>query len=144
MCKTLSLVELASSHVEAKRREDKAKQERIDIEEAIIALAKFKKAEGQERYEDENAIGRCVFVLKQPVSTKVDAKAWLALRRTLDKNSPIRKLFIAKYSLDLKLARALQADDKEHGESNWAKASECITRKPGKVSVEVKSVFLKS
>lgn len=138
MTEIQGLVQLATTLADAKKREDTAKKDRIKAEESIIALVGFKKAEGQESYESEDGLGDCKIILKQPISTKVQTDVWLALRRTLDPKSPIRKIFKAKYSLDLKLARALQDADKKNSEANWAKASECIERKPGKVSVELK------
>lgn len=132
------LVALAATLADAKRREGEAKTDRVAAEVAIIAATGFKKAEGQESYDGSNTTGTCKLVLKQPVSTNVDSEAWVALRRTLDAKHPARAVFTAKYAVDAKKAKALQEANKKA----WADVSAVVTRKPGKVSVELKEVVL--
>ena len=138
MTETRDLVLLAAALSEAKRAEDEAKAARIAAEDALVAATGFAKSEGQESYEESNEAGRCKVTIKQPVRTTVDDEAWVKLRRTLDPRHPARAIFKASYSVDLKKARELQERDK----AAWATVSEVITRKPGKVSVELKEVVV--
>ncbi len=135
---TTNLVELAAALAAAKSDESAAKNRRIEAEEAIIQVTGFDKAEGQESYEEDNDSGSCKLTLKQPIRTTVDSDAWLKLRRTLDKNHPARGVFKAKYDLRTKEARELQNTDKPA----WVAVADVISRKPGKVSVEIKSVVI--
>lgn len=138
MAEAPSLVALAAKLSDAKRRESKASKDRIEAEKAIIRATGFVKPEGQQKYEHEDDAGACQLVLKQPIGTSVDSIAWPKLRRTLDTKHPGRKVIVAKYSLDTKAARKLMEDDK----AAWADVSAVITRKPGKVSVELKKLTL--
>ena len=133
------LVDLAATLAAAKQREEQAKGERIAAEEAIIAATGFRKPDGQETYLGESKNGVCKLVLKQPVSTNVDDEAWVKLRRTLEAKHPARAVFKAKYSVDAKKARALQAENKKA----WADVSAVVTRKPGKISVSVDELIMR-
>lgn len=136
MTETRDLVSLAAAWAHAKRMESNAKRDRLAVEEAIIAVTGFTKPEGQQSFECENEIGTCKVVLKQSITTSVDTDGWLSLRRTLDKDHPGRQIFKPKFSLETKMARQMQ-DNFPH---EWAEISKVITRKPGKISVEVKEV----
>lgn len=133
---TVNVVELVRRLSKAKRLESAAKIVRIVAEKALIAALDFKKPEGQETYDHESDAGTCKVVLKQPINTTVDSEAWLKLRRTLPPDHPGRKCFRAKYEVRSKEARALQDSDK----SKWSEIADVITRKPGKVQVEIKSL----
>lgn len=139
MTETTDLVLLAAALSNAKQAETEAKAARIAAEDALVAATGFAKTEGQESYDDDNEHGRCKLVCKQPITTKVDDDAWVALRRTLPPKHPARSIFKASYSLDLKKARKLQEADK----AAWATVSDVITRKPGKISVELKELTIK-
>lgn len=138
MTEAINLVLLAGTLSRAKAAEAEAKAARIAAEEALVAATGFKKPDGQESYEESGADGRCKLVVKQPITTNVDGEGWVKLRRTLPPKHPARSIFKAKYALDLKAARKLQETDKEA----WVKVSSVITRKPGKISVELKEVVL--
>lgn len=132
------LVALAATLSKAKADESIAKTARIEAEEALIRATGFDKSEGQESFEQQNDGGYAKIVLKQPIMTKVDGDDWVKLRRTLGKAHPARGIFQAKYSLKTKEARALQTDHP----GLWADISSVITRKPGKISVEIKEIAI--
>ena len=132
------LVEMARHLRDCKECEADAKALRIKAEEAIIAATGFRKLEGQTPYHADTARGHCLLVLKQPVATSVDDDLWEALRKKLPSSHPGRKLFLRKYALDLKAARKLQEKD----DRAWLDVVRAVTRKPGKVSVEVKELDL--
>ena len=74
--------------------------------------------------------------MTQPIYTNVDSETWPKLRRILGVNHPARGIFVTKYTIDLKAARLLQKDKP----SAWADVAQVVTRNPGKIGVEVKSV----
>lgn len=118
----------------AKHRRDNANDEIKDLESQIVAALGFNKTEGQSTFVTKSPSGEARLTLKQPITTSVDAEKWEAVRGSLPK--AVRAgLMRTKYELETKFARALQTDDRD----TWSKASVAITRKPGKVSVEVKS-----
>lgn len=133
-----NLVALAARLSQAQQREAEAKRERLEAEEALIAATDFDRSEGQQSFAVQSADGRCTFTLKQPVNTNVDSDGWLKLRRTLPQDHPGRLIFRAKYDLDMKAARALQESDPKA----WADVSSVVSRSPGKVQVDLKSVVL--
>jgi len=132
-----SLVVLAKRLSEARRQEEEAKTERIFVEQAIVALTGFEKPEGQLKYRCTDDYGSVDLVIKQPINTSVDSAAWVKLRRTLMPKHPGRGVLVAKYSIDTKAARELQTECP----SAWADISSVITRKPGKISVEIKTML---
>lgn len=138
MAETQGLVELVALLANAKTHESEAKAARIICEDAIVRATAFAKPEGQETFREEDRLGSCEVVLKQPITTNVDGDAWVKLRRTLMPKHPGRAVFTAKYSLDTKAAKALQTECP----SAWADISAVITRKPGKIGVEVKKVVI--
>ena len=138
MAEEPTLVRLVAQLANAKDTEVAARDARIAVEEAIIAATGFDKSEGQESYEETTSEGNCKLVLKQPVTTKVDDDAWVALRRTLDTKHRGRAVFVTKYSLDTRKARVLQ----DSNPLAWRDISSVITRKPGKISVEVKDISI--
>lgn len=131
-----SLVELAAKLSHAKAEEAQAKLRRLAIEAKIIAATGFKKAEGQEKFHRNDTHGTVDLICKQPITTKVDSKQWLKIRARLPKRHPGRNVFVQSFSLDTKAARELQA---EHPKE-WADIADAITRKPGKIQVEIKSL----
>lgn len=132
------LAYLVAELANAKHFEDEAKVARILCEDAIVHATRFKKAEGGETYEEKASTGTCRVVIKQPINTTIDDAAWIALRPKLDPKHPARKVFKASYSLDKKAARELQDGDPRA----WAEVSSVITRKPGKIAVEVKELVM--
>ena len=132
----VSLVKLALDLARAKRDETDAKDRRVAAEAAIVAATGFDKAEGSQTYDRDDEHGTCKLVLKQPITASVDAETWEKTRRTLDPKHPARDIFVRSYKLDTKKARALQDSNPEA----WAVASEAITRKPGKIGVDIKQV----
>lgn len=138
MTETRDLVSLAAAWTHAKRMENNAKCDRLAVEEAIIAITGFKKPEGQESFECDNTLGYCKVVLKQSIQTSIDSQGWLTLRRTLTKEHPGRQIFKSKFSLETKLARQMQ----DNFPKEWAEVSSVITRKPGKISIDVKEVTI--
>lgn len=132
------LVVLAHRLAQAKRVEEEAKTRRVEIEEAIIRAVDFRRAEGQETFRRDAEHGSCSVTLKQPITTSVDSDAWLALRRTLPRSHPARGIFREKFDLDTKAARELEKANL----AAWLDVVKVITRKPGKVSIEIKEVVL--
>jgi len=127
------LVALVAELARAKQEEGDAQARRIAAEEAIIRATGFALAEGQKTYDRTSAAGTCKVVLKQPVNTTVDSEAWPKLRRTLPADHPGRAVFRAKYEIITRDARELQQRDP----SAWADVAAVVTRKPGKVGVEI-------
>jgi len=136
------LLVLANRLSIAKRAKEIAAARVLEIEIAIVAQTNFEKPEGQETFREDDDRGACSLVLQQPITTKVDGEAWLALRRTLPPKHPGRAIFRAKYELDTKAARALQEGDAD-AKAAFADVSDVITRKPGKVSVEIKTLEIR-
>ncbi len=127
------LVLLANKLAQAKRDENVAKAKRIEAEIAIVSLLEFKKPEGQESYESTTLGGSsCRVTLKQGVNSIFDGKQWPKLRITL--NQEARKAIKTDYKLDTAAARLVQEKDP----SSWAAISALVTRKPAKVSVDIK------
>lgn len=130
------LVDLAIELAMAKHHEREARDARVRIEEAIVAATGFVKPEGSQTFR-ATADGHAVTVtLKQPVITNVDGERWLAIRRTLPAKHAARAVFRQKWDIDTAAARKLQNDDPKA----WADVAPAVTRKPGKVSVEIKEV----
>lgn len=136
----IDLVTLAANLAAAKKEEGRARDARLEAERELIAALDFKLAEGQMTFEQENDKGEATVVLKQPITTKIDDAEWEKIRRTLDNNHPARKVFLRTYKLDTRAARAIQEDQP----ALWAEVAPAITRKPGKVSVDVKNISLLS
>lgn len=135
------LVNLATRLRDAKAIEAKATRDRVEIEREIIALVRFTKAEGQETYAaTAGELSRASVVLRQPVSTKFDEKTWVEKSQELGEKLYVRvaSALRTKLSLDTKAARDLQDRDKEA----WLALSEFVTRKPGKVAVDVKEAIV--
>ena len=132
------LVVLASQLEDAKYHEAKWKEERIAAEDAIIKATGFVKPEGRQAFRKETKAGTCWLVLNQPISSNVDSDAWLKLRRALGIHHAGRDVFKQKFTLDKKAATALQSTNKRA----WIDVSEVVTRKPGKVGIELKSLVL--
>lgn len=131
------LVKLANELASAKAVEAEAKDLRIDLEQSIIGLLDFDKDEGQETYSGLTSGGStCRVVVKQPINTTFDGGQWPTLRRSLSESA--RKAVVSSYKLDTKEARIVQDKDPE----SWAKISDLVSRKPGKVSIEIKSVAI--
>ncbi len=123
------LIGLIHALAESRVAEAEAKKARVEAEEAIIRHTGFKKTEGQETFGDK---GFSV-TLKQPITSKVDPVAWRKIRHALPAGDEARKVMREKYDLDTKKARALQKERPEI----WVKVSKCVTRKPGKVGVDL-------
>jgi len=136
------LLVLANRLSIAKRAKEIVTARVLEIETAIVAQTKFEKSEGQETFREDDDRGACSLVLKQPITTTVDSEAWLALRRTLPPKHPGRAIFRAKYDLDVSAARALQEGD-DDAKAAFAAVSGVITRKPGKVSVALKTLEIR-
>lgn len=130
------LVDLAARLASAKRAEMQAREERVKAEEAIIAAVGFSIPEGSESYTAEGDGKRAKLTLKRPIYTKVDAEEWEAIRRTLPKDHPARGIFRRRYDLDSRAARKLQDDNARA----WTEISGCITRRPGKIAVDLKEL----
>lgn len=130
------LVDAVARLATVKAKEAQLKEERAAIETEIIDLTGFAKPEGQQGFKAEDGDASCEVILKQPITTSVDAEAWEEIRKTLPTKHPGREVFLRAYKLETKKARALQADSP----IQWAEVSDAITRKPGKVSVTVKSI----
>lgn len=133
-----SLVALAAALSAAKQAESEARARRLELETAIIAATGFEKPEGQQKFAEEGEDGSCELVLKQPITTNVDDAEWEKVRRSLENNHPGRKVFLKTYKLDTRAARKLQDEQP----ALWADVAKAVTRKPGKVQVELKSVTL--
>lgn len=120
----------------AKHDEDRAKRVRIEAEEALIAALRFEcQGEGSETYKLIGTSGTATVTLKQPVNRSVDGEVWLTIRKSLA-STLADGLMRTKFELNLKPARELQDSDP----ATWAKVAECVTAKPGKVGVEIKSI----
>jgi hypothetical protein len=133
------LVALAAALQAAKRDEDAAKQKRVDAEREILSLLDFKLPEGQETYEVTTPAGSTAkVVVKQPVSTSFDGDRWPEVRKHV--SAAARKAVRIEYRLDTKEARALQDDDSQH--DSWLRLAALITRKPGKVQIDLKNVLV--
>lgn len=131
------IVLLARRLADAQAAERRAKEMRIQIEAEIIAAVDFREPEGQKTYNfDATGVGSCSLTLKQPITATVDSDAWDRIRRGIDRKHPAHKIFRTEWKIDTKEARALQAENPEA----FAIAAEAITRKPGKIAVELKQL----
>lgn len=121
-------------HVAAwKRAEVEAKRNRARAEDLLVGALGFKKSEGQETYEPESELGTATITCKQPINTTIDQEVLPAMLKDLPEAAVA---FRVKYELDTKAARELQEKQPEV----WLAISRAITRKPGKISVDVKGV----
>lgn len=129
---------LAVRLANARATEEEAKRERIEAEEALVEAAGFRLPEGQETYsvEEDGITAKVTF--KQPINNYVNSEGWLALRRTLPKDHPARGIFRQKFELVVGEARKLQEANRER----FADVSSVITRKPGKIQVDIKSLVV--
>ncbi|MEO0479029.1 MAG: hypothetical protein AAF196_06070 [Planctomycetota bacterium] len=107
----------------------------LETEQALIEAANFKKPEGQGSFEHAEDRGSVKIVFKQPINATLDQDAIAQAHRSLKHNHPALAAFKSTYKLDTKAARAVKDED-------WRAVAHCVTRKPGKVSVEVKSLVL--
>lgn len=134
-----TVVALARDLAKAKSDEQSAKERRIEIEQKIIDALQFRKPEGQESFEcTAPGVGSCKLILKQPINVSVDGERWDQIRKGLDRKSPVHAMFVSEWKLDLAAARDLQTKDP----TTFLLAAEAITRKPGKVSVDLKQLVV--
>ncbi len=134
----LTLVDIARLYTEADRRRKLAAKDMEDLEVAAIALTNFDKGEGSATYAEETDHGRCKVVLNQRVNTSVDMDEWGNVKKGIG-GALARKLMKPKYSLVLAEMRLLEEQDP----ATYAKVAKCISRKPGKVSFEVKELVIR-
>jgi len=128
-----TVLELAEQLHHARAVEGAAKARREQIEQQIVDALEFRRPEGQQTFDVIGDRGVAKIRLKRNVSTSVDAEAWERIRRKLPRRHPARDLFRVSYDLSLAEARKFQESDRD----GWALISDAITRKPGKVSVEL-------
>jgi len=119
----------------AKLAEHEANARRVAAEQEVVRLCGFALPEGQQTFEAvDGSAGACEFTCKQPINASVDSELWRKILRRLPAKHPAREVMQTKYELRTRAARELQESDPRA----WATVSECVTRKPGKVAVEVK------
>jgi len=133
----MSLLELAEKFSAACLAATAAYEARLALEEKVIAATGFDKPEGQETFEFSDDRGRCKFTLKQPIHAKVDAEAWGRIKASVG-GAIARRIMRTKYELATAEARDLQEKDP----TTWAKVAECVTRKPGKISVDLSELVV--
>lgn len=131
----VSLVTLAARLARAKADEDKAKRLREECEIDIVRFTRFEKSEGQETFTAADDNGHVKIVLKQNVSLNVDQEAAAIVKKSVG-GALFRRCFATKFSPVTKELRDLQ--DKDPG--TFAKLAGCLSRKPGKVSVDLKEL----
>lgn len=119
--------ELASAWAVAKAREDQARDERIDIEQAILALHPAKE-EGSETFQTP---GGSKITLTGKVTYKADIEKLTALTGSWpDELKPVKTEVKADES-KLKAIRAERPD-------LWRKISTAVETKPAKTGVSIK------
>ena len=123
-----NLETLCAGWLEAKRAEQKANAERIAIE-AQIAEALDVPSEGSKTHNLEHF----KVTLTQPVSRKLDVKAWDKVR---DICPPDMQPIKAKIEADATGCKYLANNEPEL----WAKISPAFETKPGKIGVKVEAV----
>ena len=134
-----SIIEVAAALETLRERKKFVEAQIADHERALIALTGFCKAEGSERFPQQDELGSCDIVCEQPIYTKIDATAWRKLRAKLPAKHPARDIFRQKFELDLRKARAFQASD----QAGWNQISSVVTRTPGKIAVRIEKLQLK-
>jgi hypothetical protein len=115
--------------LDAEALEKKSTSRRIEIESEIfnMMIPKLTKQEGLETIEEN---GYSV-TINQPVTYKLEEKKYRALAERMPENLQIHRV---KLELDkIKYQSTLES------ESEWKKEiQDCVTSKPGKVSVKIK------
>jgi hypothetical protein len=135
---TEPILDLVQKLSDAKAAQAAANARRIEAEKALIVATGFDMTEGSETYNPVDDRGSAKFILTQPINATIDQEAWRKARRSFPAQHPAKKVMKEKFSLDLQAARALQKEDHE----SWLIVADCVTRKPGKISVEIKSIVL--
>jgi hypothetical protein len=126
-----TLAELAGALYDAKRTEDEAKRQRIEIEEAIAALVET----GENQSKTVDAAPGLKVLVKRAMSYEADVEAI----RKLNLDADILPLELhppipAEYGFDEKAYERLR----EQNPAAWAKVAEHVVAKPRKVSVTLK------
>lgn len=136
--KSAAALEIVRKLAIAKAEEDRATERRISLEADLIDVLEFRKPEGQESYTIETPSASCKVVLKQPINASVDSDEWDRIRKTIDKKSPVHAIFVQQWKISTAEARALQEKDP----ATFAIAAPAITRRPGKVQVDIKQLVV--
>jgi len=120
---------------QAREDEAEAKLRRISREQAIIDFVDFRLPEGQQTYTiPDGSESRCKVVVKQPISSTFDSKAWPFVRESVHPDA--RLAVRTKYEIDTKVARTIQKDMP----TEWRRIAKLLTRSPGKVSVVIQEI----
>jgi len=119
---------LCAAWLDAKRAEDAAKRQRLDVEKAI-AQALDVKSEGAITHK----LTAYKVTLTQPIYRKVDPVKWQAVKDYIDPNMwPIKTIVEA----DAMGCKYLASNEP----ALWAMIAAAFTVTPGKVGVEVKEI----
>lgn len=127
----------------AKRREQEARDARVDVERELIRATGFSRTEyGGETFEVEGDGVSAVFRMEQPVDVVVDGDAWEKLRRQLPANHMLRDKVQRKvsYSITPTTASALRSSNPEE----WMTLvqRDVVETRLRKVAVTVKNVVV--
>jgi hypothetical protein len=129
------LFELARSLSEAKRDEAEAKKKRISVEEEIAKATGFSKPSGSQSYAVSGEFGAAKLTLKQPVTMAVVQDEIAEVKKKIGA-AAFKKAFRTKIDVNAKGIAELENSNRDL----WLIAMEAITKTPGKVSVELKSL----
>jgi ABC-type thiamine transport system ATPase subunit len=127
---------LYSKLIAAREEEEKAHQKALKIEEELFQYLKpqLTKSEGQETIEE---LGYSI-VVNQPTTWKLDEAKYRALAEKLPDNLQFHR---TKLELD-KVRYKIILETHEAGELE-KEMQDCVTVKPGKVSVKVEKIEVK-
>ncbi len=129
------LFDLTKRLSDIKKVEKQCKEARIEIEKEIIAATGFSRPKGQQSFESSTRGGFAEVTLKQPVTVYVNESKIPSVRKKLG-SARFKELFRVKHSVVARELTKLEKDEKDI----YLVVADILSSKPGKVSVNVKSL----
>jgi hypothetical protein len=131
------LFELSCQLETAQKAEEFAKEQRIRVEEEIVKATGFSKPAGSQSFATDGAFGSAKLTLKQNVYVSVIEDRIPAVKKSLGSNL-FWRCFSTKHAPVAKAIAALEKSNRDL----YLEAAVVIQRKPGKVSVELKTLVV--
>lgn len=131
------MFELARQLSEANSREAEAKASRIELEEQMAEHLKFSRIEGAQTFNVSGDFGSASVVCNQPVSSKVHEDEVPAVKKAMGKKA-FDSAFKVKHSISSAGLAALKKDNHDV----YLVACQAVEKRPGKVSVKIKTLIV--